>query len=98
VRQLQPIEGEQSLTRLGTERCYPLSPKSRQVTDLEGKITRLEAYEERRDVTPLDFGQIIEPDLWERHRQNSQRVLQEMNEVQDLAVEIKVAVRTQRRT
>jgi hypothetical protein len=68
------------------------------VTDLEGKIARLEAYEERRDVTPLDFEQLIEPDLWERHRQNSQRVLQEMNEVQDLAVEIKVAVRTQRRT
>jgi len=64
------------------------------VTDLEGKIARLEAYEERRYVTPLDFEQIIEPDLWERHRQNSQRVLQEMNEVQDLAVEITAVIKT----
>jgi hypothetical protein len=42
----------------------PRSPKSPQVTALEGKIVRLEAYEAWRDVTPLDFEQIIGPDLW----------------------------------
>ena len=63
------------------------------MTDLEGKIARLEAYEGRCDVTPLDFEQIIGPDLWERHWRNRQRVLQDMKEGQDLAVEIKAAVR-----
>lgn len=76
----------------------PRSPKSRQVTGIEGKIARLEAYEEWRDVTPLDFEQIIRRDLWERHWRNWQRVLQEMRESQDLAIEIKAAVRAHRHT
>ena len=37
----------------------PRSPKSRQVADLESKIARLEAYKGWRDVTPLEFEQII---------------------------------------
>jgi hypothetical protein len=66
-----------------------LSPKSRDVPDLDHKIARLEAFERWRPSEPLDFEVIVGTELWERHWANWERVLEVMRESQEHAVDVR---------
>ena len=62
-----------------------LSPKSRQVTDLQQRIARLEEYERWGNVTAIDLRSIVPPDAWEQHWANWRAVLKMMNNAQNHA-------------
>jgi hypothetical protein len=70
-----------------------LSPKSRNILELEARMERLEKYERWKVIEPLDFEQIVDPELWKLHWENWQRVISEMRTSQILASEIKAIVK-----
>lgn len=59
-----------------------LSPKSRQVTDLQQRIARLEEYERWGNVMAIDLRSMVPPDAWEQHRANWGAVLKMMTDAQ----------------
>ncbi len=66
-----------------------LSPKSRQITDLQKRIARLEDYERWGNVTAIDLRSIVPPDAWEQHWANWKAVLKMMNNAQNHAAILK---------
>lgn len=66
-----------------------LSPKTRGVPDLKGRIARLEAYERWRKPEQIDFAVVVGPEIWERHLQNWRDVLALLQKSQEVANEIK---------
>ncbi|MFZ7942793.1 HNH endonuclease [Neobacillus sp. 19] len=70
-----------------------LSPKTRGVADLEGKITRLSVYEKWGNVEPIDFENIIEAEIWEEHWSNCDRLHEDMKKDQELAAVIKQKIK-----
>ncbi len=70
-----------------------LSPKRRGTLNLNEKIARLEAYEKWGDINPLDFKNIVEPQLWDQHWINCHNLHEHMKEAQKLAEKIRIAIR-----
>lgn len=66
-----------------------LSPKSRQVTDLQQRIARLEEYERWGNVTAIDLRSMVPPDAWEQHWANWRAVLKMMTDAQCHATTLK---------
>jgi len=67
----------------------PQSPQTRCVPDLDVRISRLEAYEKWGNPRKVDFGKVVEPELWSRHLQNWEDVLNLLKKSQELANEIR---------
>ncbi|MFK9090712.1 HNH endonuclease [Bacillus salipaludis] len=70
-----------------------LSPKTRGVADLEGKMIRLSVYEKWGNVEPIDFENIIEAEIWEEHWSNCDRLHKDMKKAQELAAVIKQKIK-----
>jgi len=69
-----------------------LSPKSKSVRDIEERASRLDAYENWRTPTKLDFASIVGKEIWEKHQNNLERVQVLMRESQELAEKIKLTI------
>jgi hypothetical protein len=69
-----------------------LSPQTRNVTDLQSRMQRLEQYEQWRQPTRIDFEAVAGQELWQRHRQNWRDVLALLKQSQGLANEIRAIV------
>jgi 5-methylcytosine-specific restriction endonuclease McrA len=65
-----------------------LSPKTKGITDLAERMSRLEAYEKWGTPTKVDFEAIVGSDIWKRHWQNWEQVQRIMRDSQDLAEQI----------
>jgi len=74
----------------------PLSPKSRGIPNLLGKIKRLDAFEKWHNVEPVDFENMVESTLWAKHWQNLQLVFEQMKASQIIASQIKTAIEEHR--
>jgi hypothetical protein len=70
-----------------------LSPNSRNISDIETRITCLENYEQWKMIEPLNFEQIVGSEMWKLHWENWQRVIEEMRASQKLALEIRAIVK-----
>jgi hypothetical protein len=68
------------------------SPKARGIQDLEERIQRLETYEAWKRRVPMNFEEIVGPDIWEQHWRNWKRVIEVMKESQIVAAKIKAAI------
>lgn len=73
-----------------------LSPKSRGVADLDARIQHLELFEKWRNVKPINFEEIVGPELWITHWENWKRVISDMKTSQELAIQIRKAIRDKR--
>jgi len=69
-----------------------LSPTTRGIKDLPERIKRLEAYENSKAPTKMDFAAIVGEDLWAQHQNNLERVRSLMRESQELAAKINAGV------
>ncbi|MDH4186987.1 MAG: hypothetical protein OEV08_08310 [Nitrospira sp.] len=69
-----------------------LSPTTRGIKDLPERIKRLEAYENSKAPTKMDFAAIVGKDLWSQHQNNLERVQSLMRESQELAAKINAGV------
>lgn len=70
-----------------------LSPKRRQIPNLDEKISRLEKYERWKDVQPIDFEAIVGKELWEEHWKNWSALISSMREAQHHAEKIKQMIK-----
>jgi len=75
-----------------------LSPKTRQVKDLEKKIERLERYEKLRRVSPLDFKGIVGEELWNAYWKNCEKLHGKMKRYQRQADKIKALIQKNLKT
>ena len=66
-----------------------LSPKSRNIKDLEHRIERLKRYENWGEPTKIDFEAIVGKEKWNQHWANWEKVQSEMKKAQIFASEIK---------
>jgi hypothetical protein len=67
-----------------------LSPKTRNIADLENKIKRLKEFENwEKPIEINDFEKIIGKELWEKHNKNLEDIQNKMKEYQKIADEIK---------
>lgn len=66
-----------------------LSPKSKGIPDLVERMQRLEAYENWRDVQPIDFEAMVNEETWEIYWQQWQTILDAMREGQKIAEDVK---------
>jgi hypothetical protein len=66
-----------------------LSPKTKRVTDLEQRLQRLEVYETWRDIHPIDFAAMVGEETWEIYWQHWRDVLDEMEDSQTIAEDVK---------
>lgn len=71
----------------------PRSPKRRGVQNLEARIARLVAYENWREIQPLDFEAIVGADVWQQHWANWHRVIDEMRTSQQFAAQIRARIK-----
>lgn len=69
-----------------------LSPKTKGVPDPELRAKRLEAYQNRKSPTVVDFKSVVSKEKWTRHWANREQIEESMREAQILADEIKKAV------
>lgn len=75
-----------------------LSPKTRQVKDLNRKIGGLRRYEGWGSVLPLDFEEIVGEELWNLHWHNCEKLHKEMKICQIQADEIKASIQKKLKT
>ncbi len=71
----------------------PLSPKSKEVADLDRRIELLEEYEKWKEPTKMDFESIIGGETWNQHWNNWDKTLRLMKESQNLAEKIREQVK-----
>ena len=71
-----------------------LSPKTRNINNLDELIERLEKYENWGTVRVIEFEEIVNPALWEKHWHNREKLFDLMKESQELANEIKKVIRS----
>ena len=69
-----------------------LSPTARGIKDIPARVTRLEAYENSKAPTKMDFAAIVGNDVWAQHQKNLERVQSLMRESQALATNINTEV------
>lgn len=65
------------------------SPESRGIPDIDKKVERLIAYENWRNIEPLDFASVVGTESWSHYWENWQRVLDEMRKSQEFAAELR---------
>ncbi|MDR6143645.1 hypothetical protein QE375_003199 [Microbacterium foliorum] len=70
-----------------------LSPTARGVADIEERIARLHAYEDRGVPTKIDFEAAAGAQLWEKHWAHHKKLLELMRVADEEAREIRVRVR-----
>ncbi len=58
-----------------------LSPTSRGISDIEGRMERLARYSTWLPATKVDFDQIVSPEQWEQHTSNWRTVLDLLKKV-----------------
>lgn len=69
-----------------------LSPKTREISDLEERIHRLEIYEKKYRPIRIEFENIVGREMWEKHWENCKKLHDMMQESQKLSDEIKAIV------
>ena len=67
-----------------------LSPANRRKIDVDRRIQRLEAYEQWRAPTHIDFETVIGVELWDAHWKNWDAVLKTMQEAQAHAENLRI--------
>ena len=70
----------------------PLSPKTKNIPDLQDRIERLESYENWGTPTKMDFESIVSKEIWLEHWNNWEQVQEIMRESQVLAEKINIDV------
>ena len=65
-----------------------LSPKTKGIPDLESRMEKLAAYEASCTPTKLDFREIVGDEMWVKHWQNWEQILELMKDSQVLAEHI----------
>ncbi len=65
-----------------------LSPKTRGITDINERCQKLEKYEKKYAPTKLDFVEIVGEELWEKHWNNHEKLLELMKTCQETSDEI----------
>ena len=65
---------------------------SRRVAGTDQRIKRLEAYAEWESTARIDFDQIVDPEDWEQHWRNWNRILAEMRTAQAVADSIRTQI------
>lgn len=60
----------------------PLSPRSRQIPDIEHRIAKLEEFEQHYTPVKLDFEQIVGTEMWKQHLENCRSLHSLMQESQ----------------
>jgi hypothetical protein len=63
-----------------------LSPKTRMVPDLKGRMARLSKYEKWGNVEPVDFESIVDAYIWEEHWNNCEKLHEDMRKEQELVI------------
>jgi len=66
----------------------PLSPKSKDIVDLQKRIKRLEKYENWGVPTNMDFESIVDKEVWDEHWENLEQVQEVMRKAQIVAEQI----------
>ena len=69
-----------------------LSPKSKNIPDLDKRIEKLKSYSFWREPTKIDFQDIVEKSLWETHWSNCSQVQERLINAQKTSDEIKRAI------
>lgn len=69
-----------------------LSPKTRQIPDLDKKIKKLEDYESKYKPIIIDFENIVGKEKWAMHWENCEKLHKMMQESQKLSDEIKFEI------
>jgi hypothetical protein len=70
-----------------------LSPKVRGISNLAGRIARLEAFVQWREPRRVDFEAVAGAQLWKQHWENHASLLGRMRDCQVIAEQIRVAVK-----
>jgi len=70
-----------------------LSPKRREVTELDSKIKYLEEYERWGNVKPCDFEKLVGSNLWKRHWKNCEDLHAKMSDAQKHAEQIRELIK-----
>ena len=69
-----------------------LSPTARGIKDISARVKRLEAYENSKAPTKMDFSAIVGQKVWAQHQDNLERIQSLMRESQELATKINAKV------
>ncbi|MEL5849029.1 MAG: hypothetical protein U7M05_06635 [Candidatus Igneacidithiobacillus chanchocoensis] len=69
-----------------------LSPAARGIEDIQERVKRLEAYENHKAPTKMDFLTIVGSDMWVQHEKNLERVQALLRESQKLAAKINARI------
>lgn len=70
-----------------------LSPTTRGIPDIEDRIARLSKYEQWRVPKKIAIEEIVDPELWRRHKSNWRTVLDLLIKSQELAKEIRESIK-----
>ena len=69
-----------------------LSPKTKNVADIQTRAKNLEAYEKWMPATRLDFANIVGESVWTKHQQNLKEIQELMRKSQALGEKVKMAI------
>ncbi len=64
------------------------SPKRRGISDLDERVSRLEAYERWRDPVCIDYAAIVGPERWSHYRNLLDTAVAHLSEAQKVALEL----------
>ena len=71
------------------------SPSARAISDISGRIDRLEAFESWSKCVPLDLEKLVSPHLWTKYYAVQDEIISKLREAQKLALEIASEIRSQ---
>lgn len=66
-----------------------LSPKKRNIENLDDKMERLKKFQEWKDVKPIKFEELVDMEIWKKHWDNCEKIHSIMKECQEHAFELK---------
>lgn len=69
-----------------------LSPKSRNVKDLENRIEKLRQFEQKFSARKYDLKALAGAELWEKHQENRKKLFELMRECQKTSDEVKAQI------
>nr|WP_293006269.1 hypothetical protein [Nitrosomonas sp.] len=87
LRKVQSVKGQQGMENLEAH-IAKLSPTARGIKNIPERVKRLEAYENPKSQTKMDFAAIVGSDVWTLHQSNFERVQLLKRESQALATKI----------
>jgi hypothetical protein len=70
-----------------------LSPKTRGINNLEERIQKLANFEKWKDVKPINFENLVDKSLWEKHWKNYEKLCELMKECQKTSLEMQKQIR-----